>query len=515
MRYSKKLLIKYLAILILLVISRLILLVNYNFQYVGSDDLIFWQAANDYSQGVFHEPYFYGQNYNFMIEALFAVPLLWFGVPIYIALPIVTSFIFLFPFVLFSYVFFRKDKVLISLIFLIVPLAMPVEYDIMTSITRGFVSAFFTLSFLIFPIINPNKKSSFLIFGIFSSISFVINPSSILFSLLVGCFLLMENYKNAKFYIITISSFVPILLVEYFSKKFYMDNPEFLVHNSVELEFSLEVFLNSISNLDKYFKYLTPVFWMGNWIVILLILLGGFAAYVKSKSKGISIFLTFLFIILTLGINKVNDGIGSVFLSSVRMFLVVPLIFSVVVYWSITQIQKERHYINHLVAIGVVIFLIKISVIPTVVKKETNKLNLGPIANAKLDILKKEVLEINEIAINNNVDLILFVPGGKYNVPKIELYNYSFNYFTNDKINTVMLYDRRTWAFNKAKNEIKHKVLILGDYNYVNSNYDKENLYQIECIESNNDILIVYDNEYKTEDLTTRLGFKFKRKIYD
>lgn len=37
----------------------------------ASDDLtVIWLAAQDYSRGIFHEPFFYGQNYGVMLGNL-------------------------------------------------------------------------------------------------------------------------------------------------------------------------------------------------------------------------------------------------------------------------------------------------------------------------------------------------------------------------------------------------------------------------------------------------------------
>src|SRR5690554_1879051 len=71
---------------ILVFVNRFLILKLFNLEYVGSDDLIFWQAAVDYAQGIFHEPFFYGQDYNFALEAILAAPLINWGVPVDIAL---------------------------------------------------------------------------------------------------------------------------------------------------------------------------------------------------------------------------------------------------------------------------------------------------------------------------------------------------------------------------------------------------------------------------------------------
>jgi hypothetical protein len=42
--------------------------------YSSTDDVLIWSAAVDYGNGIFHEPYFYGQDYGPMLEALLAAP---------------------------------------------------------------------------------------------------------------------------------------------------------------------------------------------------------------------------------------------------------------------------------------------------------------------------------------------------------------------------------------------------------------------------------------------------------
>lgn len=62
--------------------------------------------AQDMSEFVFREPFFYGQAYNFPLEAYVAVPLIWLGFTPQFALPIAASFISLFPFLFFASVLF-------------------------------------------------------------------------------------------------------------------------------------------------------------------------------------------------------------------------------------------------------------------------------------------------------------------------------------------------------------------------------------------------------------------------
>lgn len=108
MKFSKSFSLLFLILVIALIFSKAISLVSFGFEFTGNDDLIFWQMAQDYSQGIFHEPFLYGQNYNYGIESLFSIPLLWLGVPLRYALPITTAWMGIFPFVVFAIGFFRK-----------------------------------------------------------------------------------------------------------------------------------------------------------------------------------------------------------------------------------------------------------------------------------------------------------------------------------------------------------------------------------------------------------------------
>ena len=53
---------------------------QFGFRYVDDDQSIMWYGAVEMSQGRFHEPCFYGQNYNTMLEGFVAIPLLWSGI---------------------------------------------------------------------------------------------------------------------------------------------------------------------------------------------------------------------------------------------------------------------------------------------------------------------------------------------------------------------------------------------------------------------------------------------------
>ncbi|MBK8339964.1 MAG: hypothetical protein IPK99_08175 [Flavobacteriales bacterium] len=91
-------------------IDRMRLLAVFGFTCTGIDDALMREMARDYGQGLFREPYMYGQNYNPMLEALVGAPFVrLFGHP-WIVMPIVTSVLALIPYWSFALWWARRKE---------------------------------------------------------------------------------------------------------------------------------------------------------------------------------------------------------------------------------------------------------------------------------------------------------------------------------------------------------------------------------------------------------------------
>ncbi len=218
----------FLLLVVLLILDRLYTLINFGFVYTDIDQVIMWNGATDYAQGIFHEPFFYGQPYNYMIEAFVASPLVKFGVPVYIALPLVTSFIAILPFVVLACFFYRKRAYFWSYLTLALLIALPLEHNLITTISRGFVQAHLFVPFLFIPFFNPTKKKYIGLLYIAAALCFVANPSSLV--LICPLFLVVYSYhyKSVGFYLKSLWV-VPILVVDFFAKNYYVHHPDRLV----------------------------------------------------------------------------------------------------------------------------------------------------------------------------------------------------------------------------------------------------------------------------------------------
>ncbi|MBI3234125.1 MAG: hypothetical protein HYZ42_08795, partial [Bacteroidetes bacterium] len=368
----------FLLLLAFLIADRLVLLFNFSFDYVGSDDLIYWLGARDYSQGIFHEPYFYGQDYNFMLEALFAVPLIKLNVPFNYALPISTSFISLFPFILFAVVLFRKGFKPASFIFLLIPLTLPIEYGITCSMSRGFVSGLFFSGFFVFPLLQPGKKQSWVILALALGLGYIFNPNSLIIAFPVCLYMLINNYKQPFFYIICAVTLCPVLWLEYLAKDFYNQNPDYNLHPMVELNFKADLLLKNLQCLDNFYTFFTPVIWLAGWFILLVIFCLALWIWKRDKARTIILLLTLLLIFLTLGVNKVNDRTDNLLLSSSRMYLAIPLLTGLVFLWCSQLFSlNNRVLVPSIFSIGLLFLCVKISIMGPVIRFNTEVTNRG------------------------------------------------------------------------------------------------------------------------------------------
>lgn len=173
----------FLVLTIIIIGYRFWILKKFGFKYTDSDQSIMWLGTKNYSQGLFHEPRFYGQAYNSMLESLLAVPLFKLGLPLHIALPTITTLLTLFPFFVISILTYLKRSKVTGILILTIPLLLPIEYDFMTSISRGFVTGLAITSIALFSIFWSKSNISFIILGLLTIIGYSTSANSILLSL--------------------------------------------------------------------------------------------------------------------------------------------------------------------------------------------------------------------------------------------------------------------------------------------------------------------------------------------
>ena len=188
--------------LVISLIDRVHLLFNFQFDIADIDQMILWHGVKDYAAGIFHEPFFYGQDYNLMVEAFLAVPLIWLGIKPQVALPIITLLLSLLPFILFGIFFLRQQNLIAATLLFAWPAFMPIEYTMIASMPRGFVSGIAVASLASFCLQNPSSIWSNVWLAIVAPVSLWICPNSSILLAFIVPYLWTKNWKRWQFYVL-------------------------------------------------------------------------------------------------------------------------------------------------------------------------------------------------------------------------------------------------------------------------------------------------------------------------
>lgn len=436
----------------ILLLDRTYSLFYFGFEYTDLDQMITWTGAVDYSQGIFHEPFFYGQAYNYMLESFIAVPLIWFGVPVYIALPIVTTIISLLPFVILAIILFKKKKYFWAYTSLIFPVFLPIEYSFLTTLSRGFIQAHFFVPFLFIPLFDPEKSKNVVILYIASALSFIANQSSVILIVPIFLYIYTYHYRSLWFYLKALLV-IPFLYLDHLAKQFYIAHPERVVHKISGLEIDGKTFKESITSTD-HFEFLFPFF--TNWGILYFLcfaLILGIAIYkFKTRSRTILFILSGVSLILiTFAIPKVQTEFGvpaSIFFTPSRLYLFVPILLLVSTILLFRDLKNKISWAIILFIFGFKTLIIKNYKIDKSIEKVTTNIGAGIDQNKNI-IQRAKALE--ELSNKYQLDLIL---NSTSNGWTYYFDGYAFYPITRKKdvISITHNGDRRVWLYKASMN---------------------------------------------------------------
>ena len=492
----------YLFILLLLLANRVISLCLFGFQYVDSDQTVVWAATMDYLKGQFHEPCFYGQTYNPMVEALFAVPLVALKVPIYIALPIVTSLMTLFPFIALSIVAYSQGKRTTAVLIAAYPLFLPAEYDMITSMPRGFVAGVFFAGLSVFILMKGDKKSNFFWGAFFAALTMYVNPNGLLLLVPYYTYLLLKNYKQLNLYVWSVLGSIVPAIIYFSSNQFYKMHPTYDLHKAWEIFFSWKIFKEQVPGLTEHLGNVTPYIWETSWPLLIVIVACIIILFVrKQKAMGIASIVGLLFLIFSLGISKTADGTDQLFMPYSRMFLALPVFMCLLFLWTINM--KFSKVIYLLIAVAAVCsFYNKPDYL-----REAIDTHADPLLNhiVLVDTVPHlcEICECLQKTVDStHADLVIFAEG------RLNQRNYGCAALTKNFPSTIMPTDeRRTWRLLDEENKVRENVLVNDGDEDKWRRLLAEMPNAVQCAQIPG-LYWIKGNKLKTKDLLLKVGIK-------
>jgi hypothetical protein len=480
----------------LIVAFRYLVLSRFSFKFTDSDQTIMWFAANEFSNGRFHEPCFYGQAYNSMIEALLAVPLIKLGLPIYKALPIISTLLSTLPFFLISLVLFLKDLRFQSFLCLGLLLVLPVEYDLITSLSRGFVPGLFFTALGSLVLLDSRNKWLHLSLGLFGILGYSLNPNSLILFIPSFLYGFLVNFKNKQFYIYFGLGALIASAVHFLTRYFYVLHPNYNLHQQWRSEFTFHELFQNVQTIDKFFNDLVPLFWFNGWLILVIGLLMIFSLFRNGNHKAaFSLLGAFLFILFSFGVNKILDGRGSIFFPYSRMFLGIPFLLGL---YTPFLFKSPKKYRTFLAIIPLLFFVIKCGQLDDTIKRYTATPLGSVVPVAEIGYIREECQKLDTISRHFGIDLIILV-----NQWHFDLFNYACPAFHSDFPNTLRpAYERRTWRLIEDEKKVYPDILLID----VLREMDHKTISEKISLQKYQDVYLIKNNTYPTMALLRALG---------
>ncbi|MBR9860271.1 hypothetical protein GYB22_05900 [bacterium] len=435
-------------IAVLLLIDANLYLNHFGFKVTDSDQTIFWNQSEDISRGEIKSMFLYGQDYNIPVESFLAAPLLRLGISANKALPIAGMIMMLLSFVLLYFRFAQNQQYLIGLIALATPLLLPSEWQVMSTIPRGFYGAIFLASIALSA--YRDSTISRLLSFLFAALALAINPNAVIVLLPFYLIVFFEKDWNKKNLIHGI-----IVLIGVFTLKYLLSNfcEASIIHKSWTIEWSWAYFTSFLQNFNTHFKGTAPIFYHAgalSFVILVLILIA--AVLKKNKIALYSSALFLAFIVFSFGINKVNDGTGSVFFPYARMFMGLPI---AIILLASTLFESKTFSLK---AVSICMILILVSGVLKVsfafprysrIIKESS----GVVQVYHTDNLESICSEIRSILLRKNLYGVVFYT-------KEDALNYGCEVL-NDIETIHPNYERRAWQWEKFNAQPARNLLFI------------------------------------------------------
>lgn len=493
MRNNNSINLQYVSIALIIVIYKFWILKVFTTIYIDSDQTIMWAGTKDFANGSFHETRYYGQDYNSMLEALISSLFYSLGIKLKYLLPAITSILAMTPFVVLSWLTFKKRSKVTGLIILCLTLFFSFKYDLLTTLPRGFVTGIFLYSF-IFPFVFRKQHTSGTFFWITFIIllAFTVNANSILIGFVITLYFFLKNYLNRNYYIYSFLAICCGGVVIFSIDLFYYLHPNYVLHKGI-MTFDLGLIKEGIQRLDVFFNDVTPIFWRAGWILLPVFCVISMYFYQKDRSLFLVSAIFPIILLLTLAVSKVYDGTESVFFTYSRMYLSVPLIIAFL--FSFIDFNKN---------IGVLSFALSILFVSSKVTNSSKWIesSIGVntvVAVAKVKDFEAECAKLKSLTQKYNLDLIVIINDNFY-----DFINYGCGCVENKFPNTIRpIYERRTWRLEEDEN-VSYKNILFID----NKLELKDSETNIILIDRERGYFLLKGNKLKTKRLFKNLKIK-------
>lgn len=428
--------------------------------YASDDLVVVWLAAVDYSHGLFHEPFFYGQDYGVMLEALIAAPFVRLGFDPITTVAVIFALFTIAPFLAFAWYYQRRHEWWSALLLAAMPVLLPVEHGLQITALNGIVlTAIVPLAWLV--------KNAFMRTALVTmvlSFAVFVNPNAALIAVPIGLYELFQHRTERNAYLGILIGLVPVSLVLGVVRAFFQAQRAEVVNTIFDwrMHFKPHLILEAFKRLDSHFAWLSPLSGHAGSIVLIL-LIGALVIHIRQRDTRMvwALVGTLALILLSFCFAKVHDGYDSIFFPLSRIFLGLPLVLA----WALGSIQVRHRKLEFLTLLVLATVLIHTTWRITTAKEVyTNALqdqNGLPVRTWSVDGIKGACERTVELAQGTQADHIIIIRG---NDPiTAQFMAYGIPVFHPEAVGTWMAdHDRRSFQRYTRLHEPTGTALIMG-----------------------------------------------------
>lgn len=294
----------------------------------ASDDMaVVWLGTTDYAKGIFHEPFFYGQDYGVMLEALLGAPFVWLGCDPVATIAIVFGLFAILPYLAFAVHHHLRGEHWPAMLYAAMPLLLPVEHGLQVTALNGIAVL------ALVPFAERSKqpfRRGFLLFMVLS-LAVLVNPNAALLALPLGMNHALQHHREKGSVIGMVGGMAPAMC-SWFVTRWYFHERSSAITNTIfdwRMHFKPYMIPQAWERLEQHFAWTAPLGGTHDALAPLL-LLGAIVALfvVRRTSAAWATLATFALIILSFSFAKVHDGADSIFFPLSRIFLGMPLLLA-------------------------------------------------------------------------------------------------------------------------------------------------------------------------------------------
>ncbi len=444
--------IAFIAVLAALLVDSARILHSFSFRFTDGNQTVYWFAAQEFLHLHFREPFFYGQSYFSLFDALPTAVLEAAGLPPDVALPVAVEAMGLGSWLILAGVAWRRQRHTVALLAAGGPLLLTVPYGML--LAQPYQNGLFLVAVAI-AVMQFRATWLGLPAGLLLAIAAILDPNSLLLSLPVLLWILLGRWRQWLYVGLLGVGLAAGAGVQELALEFYRLHPNWVLHPAPPYTWSSQHVLSGVSELAPHMRFMSLIFAPLPALVMPALAAEAIVlAYLRRLAPAAVAALGVLLALGGLGLPKTSDGSDSVHFSLQRIYLAMPLLVVFVL-----MIGAPRRPAVKLLPTALVtaVILVTFGYREVILDSQINQYQVAPRPDYEgvrtVTFQRSRCAAIERFAQERNAELVVFTrdPASAYACGALDY----------GRLQTLVPgYERRTWRLEEERSLARWSLLI-------------------------------------------------------